>query len=218
MPDDLRDYYRRRAASYEGIYHRADPVRLTEQEDLARAIRAHLPDRSVLEVAAGTGWWTVQAAAVARWVTAIDANEETLAIARLKPLPPERVVFRLGDAYDLGAVAQRFDGAMACCWLSHVPRAKLSRFIAGLHAVLEPGAAVFFADNCLVPGLGGELVAPDGEDDTYKRRALDDGSTQLVLKNYFSRDELTALFAPSARDLNLHIGQHFWWLSYHLAA
>jgi len=99
-----------------------------------------------------------------------------------------------------------------------VKRADLNRFITGLHDVLEPGAAVFLADNCLVSGLGGELVAPTGERDTYKRRALDDGSTQLVLKNYFSRDELTALLAPHARDLDIHVGQHFWWLSYHLAA
>lgn len=218
MPDDMKDYYRRRAASYEAIYHRADPVRLTEQEDLARAIRAHLTGRDVLEIAAGTGWWTVQAASVARQVTAIDANDETLAIARLKPLPADRVSFRVGDAYDLGALGHRFDGAMACCWLSHVPRADLHRFLGGLHEVLEPGAAIFFADNCLVPGLGGELVTPTGESDTYKRRSLDDGGTQLVLKNYFSRDELAALFAPSAKDLSIHIGQHFWWLSYHLVA
>ncbi|HWT96528.1 MAG TPA: class I SAM-dependent methyltransferase [Terriglobales bacterium] len=217
MADDLKDYYRRRAASYEAIYQRPDAERLTEQEDLARAIRRHLADRDVLEVAAGTGWWTVQAAAVARHVMATDANPETLDIARLKPLPPSRVTLQTADAYDLAALGRRFDGALCCCWLSHVPRYDLQRFIDGLHSVLKPGAAVFFADNCYVPGQGGELVTPADEADTYKLRQLDDGGTHRILKNYYERDELLRLFSPRADDLLIHTGKHFWWLSYYLA-
>ncbi|HVI89903.1 MAG TPA: class I SAM-dependent methyltransferase [Dongiaceae bacterium] len=218
MVDDLKDYYRRRAASYEAIYQRPDADRLTEQEDLARAIRRHLADREVLEVAAGTGWWTVQAAAVARHVTATDANPETLDIARLKPLPASRVTFQTADAYDLAALGRQFDGALCCCWLSHVRRLDLRRFLDGLHGVLKPGAAIFFADNCYVPGLGGDLLSPEGETDSYKLRALDDGGTHRILKNYYERDELLRLFAPQADDLLIHIGKHFWWLSYYFAS
>jgi ubiquinone/menaquinone biosynthesis C-methylase UbiE len=216
--DDVKDYYRRRAATYEAIYHRPDAERLAEQEELARAIRHHLQDREVLEIAAGTGWWTVQAAAVARHVLASDANAETLEIARLKPFPAERVTFQVADAYDLPALGRDFDGALSCCWLSHVKRADLRHFIDGLHAVLRPGAAVFFADNCLVDGQGGELVREPGNPDTYKKRSLEDGSTHLVLKNYFDRDELTALFGKTASGLKIHLGRHFWWLSYSLKA
>jgi ubiquinone/menaquinone biosynthesis C-methylase UbiE len=216
MTDPLKDYYRRRAASYEAIYHRADPVRLLEQEELARAIRRHLAGRDVLEVAAGTGWWTVQAASVARHVLATDANQETLDIARLKPFDSTKVGFQLADAYDLGRLGQRFDGLLSCCWLSHVARADLGGFIGGMHGVLQPGAAVLIADNCLVPGLGGDLVTVDQSPDTYKRRSLENGEQQLVLKNYYDRDELVALFGDRADDLQIHHGQHFWWLSYRL--
>jgi demethylmenaquinone methyltransferase/2-methoxy-6-polyprenyl-1,4-benzoquinol methylase len=132
MTDTLKEYYRQRAASYEAIYHRPDPIRLTEQEDLARAIRKHLGGRDVLEIAAGTGWWTVHAAAVARHVMVTDANRETLEIAKLKPFDPARTEFRVADAFDLAAMGLRFDGAMSCCWLSHVRRSDLQRFIAGL--------------------------------------------------------------------------------------
>lgn len=217
MADDLKDYYRRRAASYEAIYHRPEADRLTEQEDMARAIRRHLVDRDVLEVAAGTGWWTVQAAAVAKHVVATDANPETLDIARLKPLPADRVTFQTADAFDLAALGRQFDGALCCCWLSHVKRSDLQRFLTGLHAVLKPGAAVFFADNSLVTGLGGDQVTRAGDPDTYKQRQLEDGSSHLILKNYYDRGELTALFAPHADDLLIHIGRHFWWLSYSFA-
>lgn len=218
MTDELKDYYRRRAASYEAIYHRPDAARLTEQEDLARAIRHHLRDRQVLEIAAGTGWWTVHAASVARHVVATDANDETLEIARLKSFPREKVSFQVADAYDLSALGQHFDGALSCCWLSHVKRADLPRFIAGLHDVLKPGARVFFADNCLVDGQGGDLVTKAEELDTYKRRALEDGSSHDILKNYFDHAELSTLFSPSATNLDIHHGRHFWWLSYDLKA
>lgn len=216
MPDDMKEYYRRRAASYEAIYHRPNAQRLHEQEDLARAIRRHLAGRQMLEVAAGTGWWTVHAAAAARHVTATDATPEVLDIARLKPFPMGRVTFKVADAFNLSALGQRFDGALSCFWLSHVRRSDLRHFITGFHSVLFPGAAVFFADNCLIPGQGGELAVIAGEQDTYKRRSLDDGSHHLVLKNYFTKDELTTLFDSTAEDLRIHIGEHFWWLIYYL--
>ncbi|MET1028484.1 MAG: class I SAM-dependent methyltransferase [Dongiaceae bacterium] len=214
----MQDYYRQRARDYESIYFRPDAVRLDEQEELARAIRGHLAGRDVLEIAAGTGWWTVQAAATARHVTATDAVDETLEIARTKPLPASKVEFRLADAYDLTSLGRRFDAALCCFWLSHVARADLRRFIDGMHDVLEPGAAVFVADNCLVPDLGGELVAPVDEADTYKRRPRADGTTQLVLKNYYDAAELQTLFGPRAKDLRIHHGRHFGWLRYSLDA
>jgi hypothetical protein len=69
-----------------------------------------------------------------------------------------------------------------------------------------------------VPGLGGEFIAPDNEPDTYRRRQLETGDSQVILKNYYDRHELAHLFAGHADDLQIHHGQHFWWLSYYLKA
>ena len=210
----MQDYYRQRARDYEMIYHRPDAVRLAEQEALAGWIRASLGGLDVVEIAAGTGWWTVQAGAVAAHVTATDAVAETLEIARTKPFDPAKVTFRIADAYRLDELERDFSGALSCFWLSHVPRAALRDFIDGLHRILHPDAVVCLADNCLVPGLGGELVHLAGEADTYKRRPLVDGGTELVLKNYYGEAELVDIFAPLARDLEIDIGRHFWRLRY----
>ena len=83
--EDRRDYYARRATVYERIY--AKPER---QADL-RAIEAVLPaafgGRRVLEVACGTGWWTVHGAREAsRWL-ATDVNPQTMDVARHKVMP-----------------------------------------------------------------------------------------------------------------------------------
>lgn len=129
----MQDYYRQRAREYEMIYHRPDAVRLAEQEALAGWIRASLAGLDVVEIATGTGWWTVQAAAVADHVTATDAVAETLEIARTKPFDPAKVTFDLADAYRLDGLGREFSGALACFWLSHVPRAALRDFVDGLH-------------------------------------------------------------------------------------
>ncbi|MDY0885593.1 class I SAM-dependent methyltransferase [Dongia soli] len=212
--DKMQNYYRQRARDYEMIYHRPDAVRLAEQEALASWIRTSLAGVDVVEIAAGTGWWTVQAAAVAQHVTATDAVAETLEIAKTKPFDPAKVAFRIADAYQLDALGRNFDGALSCFWLSHVPRAVLRDFIGGLHRLLRPGPVVCLADNCLVPRLGGELVRVAGQADSYKYWPLVDGGTELVLKNYYSEAELTQLFTPVAQDLEIDIGRHFWRLRY----
>ena len=83
-------------------------------------------------------------------------------------------------------------------------------FLAGFHRRLGAGAVVFMADNLFVPGVGGERVTPPGSADTFKRRALADGSEHLVLKNNSSVEELRCLVSPHATELNIHLGACFW--------
>jgi SAM-dependent methyltransferase len=214
QPADLGDYYDRRAGEYEEIYTRAEPEQERELAPLVAAVRTQLAGRRVLEVACGTGWWTAIAAEVASSVVATDVAPAMLAAARARALPGVEVV--AADAYDLADVPGRFDAALACFWFSHVPRSRRAAFLAGLHRRLAPGAAVLLADNVYVEGLGGELVRPPGEEDTFKRRRLRDGSEHLVLKNYDSREELNALLAPLAAELQLEVGTRYWWAAYRL--
>ena len=210
----LRDYYDRRAREYEAIYRRDDPVRQGEQTAIAEAMRVALAGRRVLELACGTGYWTARLADVARSVVGVDASPRMLSVACAKGPPHESVAFLLGDAYRLPFVAGAFDGALANFWLSHVPRARTSAFLADLHAHLAPGAVVAMADNVYVPGVGGELVTRPGTHDTFKRRRLADGSAHEVLKNYYDADQLQRLLAPLADGLHIHVGRCFWWVTY----
>jgi SAM-dependent methyltransferase len=208
---DLADYYRRKAPDYEAIYFRPDAERLFQLEELARALRKWLAGRDVLEIAAGTGWWTVHAASVARSMTATDINEDTLALAKEKPL--DNVRFLVGDAFHLHDIDGRFDGFLACFWLSHVERGRLREFFDQVHARLEPGSRVFLADNVFTPDFGGEFVAEPGSIDTYRIRTWKDGSQHKVLKNYYTRQEFQDLLGDM-RNLEIHIGPCYWWVSY----
>jgi len=212
----LRRYYDRRAAEYEEIYTPRDVGHGHELGELARTLRDTLAGRRVLEVACGTGYWTAALVHVAREVVGIDASQPMLLEAREKGFP-DTVRLLQGDAYDLAFAGDGFDGALAMFWLSHVPRRRLGDFLGGLHARLIPGASVFFADNVFVPGVGGQFSGPDENGDTFKLRALADGSRHRVVKNYFSEDELRHLFAPHAQEVVLWRGRNFWSASYRLS-
>src|SRR5258706_12501594 len=87
----LKTYYNRRASEYETVYDK--PERQHELEWLRRRVPGLLAERTVLEVACGTGYWTQFIARKAKKVEACDINESVLENAREKPIPPDRVSF-----------------------------------------------------------------------------------------------------------------------------
>lgn len=192
-------YYAARATEYEAVY--AKPER---QADL-RLLEAWLPGvfagRRVLEVAAGTGWWTLHGARDAAFWLATDLNPETLAVARAKAAMPRCVRFATADAYTLdGLGPQRFDAAFVGFWWSHVPRARLAGWLDALFARLAPGAPVVFIDNRFVEGSSTPIAEVDAQGDCWQLRLLDDGSRHRVLKNHPARAEVeSALGARAAR-------------------
>jgi SAM-dependent methyltransferase len=210
----MQEYYNRRASEYEQIYNRDDPTRQAELQQLASDLRAAMAGIHVLELAAGTGYWTAIAADAAASILATDLSEEMLAIARSKGLPPQQVRFLIADAYALETIPGTFDAAFGNFLFSHVPRARITEFLSGLCKRLAPGSTVFMADNIYVPGVGGKLVQTPESEDTYKLRLLADGSEHMVLKNYFSEQELYRLLSPNSSELRITFRQCFWWATF----
>jgi SAM-dependent methyltransferase len=215
-PQSMREYYARRAAYYERVYHKPE-----RQADL-RAIEAWLQSafsaRRVLEIACGTAWWTPHGATGSAHWLATDLNPETLAIARTKPLPAGKVEFLQLDAYTLDGLGERrFDAAFAGCWWSHVPLQRLPGWLATLHARLEPGARVVMLDNRFVAGSSTPVSRRDAAGNSYQCRTLDDGSVHEVLKNFPDREQAFALLGPRARDPRWIEHPHYWIVSYTLA-
>ena len=171
----LPEYYGRRAPEYEQKFRSTDPVRQSELAAIAAALKELFCGRRVLEVACGTGYWTQIVADVAARVTGVDLSREMLALARGKKLPADKVEFLLADAFQLQTVPGTFDAGLANFFLSHVPKARLAEFLAGLHKKLGPNAIVFLADDVDVPGLGGQSAARPGNEDTIRLRTLPDG-------------------------------------------
>jgi demethylmenaquinone methyltransferase/2-methoxy-6-polyprenyl-1,4-benzoquinol methylase len=208
------EYYRRRAGEYEAIYAR--PERQAELARLRQLIPDRLRGRRVLEVACGTGYWTVPIARAAAEVLATDISEEPLRIARAKPLPEGRVQFRLADAFAFGASLGSFDAAFAGFWWSHVARARIGEFLASLHARLLPGASVLLLDNRYVEGSSTPLCERDADGNTYQLRRLAGGSETRLLKNFPSEAELRGSLSPHAAAFSYQALEHYWLVEYRL--
>ncbi len=211
MSLEMKDYYAARANEYDKIY--AKPER---QQDL-RAIEQWLPtkfaDAEVLEVAAGTGYWTQFIAPVAKRMLALDASQETFSIAKTRA-GCAGVDWVVGDAYQMPLAGQKFDAVFAGFWFSHIPLEKLPAYVKYLNGFLKPGARVIFLDNLYVEGNSTPLSERDAAGNTYQTRPLADGSTHKVLKNYPTELELSDLVSSFSRQFSYTTWQYYWAFDY----
>jgi len=209
----INKYYSKRTQEYEKIYQRDDPVRQNEQNKIAEEIKKIFYNKNVLEVACGTGFWTVFLSETANKIVATDNSNEVLKIAKHKKYNCP-IDFLKCDAYNLPFPACSFDGGLANFWFSHISKDKIELFMDDFHRVLTDKAIVFIADNVFNEGIGGKLVRDKGNDNTYKIRVLENGDQYKVLKNYYSEEELVKIFNRSGNLLNMYFGNCFWYICY----
>jgi SAM-dependent methyltransferase len=154
----------------------------------------------VIEVACGTGNWTQVLSRRARRVVAIDSSMEALSLAEAKEYGPAEVEFRVGDAYRLSELGERFTGAFAADWWSHIPRSLLGSFLSGLHSCLAVGSPVAFVDMMPRKHPDLEPYRHDVEGNAICRRTLADGRAFDVVKNFPGRPEVLEAVAGVGRS------------------
>ncbi len=209
--DKLAEYYAQRAAEYERIY--AKPERQADLAALRARIAGLFAKRAVLELACGTGYWTDVIAAGAARLTALDLNDEVLAVARAKP-NAAKVSFVRGSAYEIPDFGRRHDALFAGFWWSHVPLERLDGFLTDCLAAVAPGALIAFLDNRYVEGSSTPLARRDAHGNSYQLRTLDDGSTHEVLKNFPSASELIQRAARHGWGAHVDLLEHYWLLTW----
>jgi len=208
----MADYYEQRASYYDRIYE--IPARQSDLRRLRELVAARLAGRDVLEVAAGTGYWTQFVAATAASVCATDVNEAPLAIAAARDYPQGNVRFARGDAFRLDQVPGVFTGALVGFWWSHLLREQTGVFLDGLCRRLEARSPVMIIDNRYVEGSSSPIVEVDDEGNTFQRRVLDDGRTYQVVKNFPTPEELVASVRRFDEGAKVTELEHYWLLRF----
>jgi len=203
MNTDLVAYYRNRAAEYEKVYAKPHYQRdLTRMTAISQDI---LRDKTVLEIACGTGWWTERIARTARSVYATDINQSVLDIAAAKDYPLANVVFSVEDVFE-DYPGGEFDALLGGFIWSHILLERLDEFLERSLNRVQPGGIVIFADSRFVPDSSTAISQSDSSGNTWQTRRLEDGSEHLVLKNFptpeFLREKL-----PGAEVVEL---EYFW--------
>ena len=190
------EYYRERASEYDdwfyqrGRYDEGEPRRREWHGETQRAhaiLRSLGPVEQALELAAGTGIWTEHLLDVADRVTAVDASPEVLELARRRVRRDPRATFEVADLFAYQP-ARRYDLISFTFWLSHVPPSRLPGFFARLQRSLRPRGVLFAVDQ---RATGDRQTGPDSR----QKRDLANGRSYEIVKVYYTKPRLQALFA-----------------------
>jgi len=208
--DNLIKYYRERAQEYERIYYRDIPLRRKELNDTADDLFAIVKNKSVLDLACGTGYWTQIISTVASSVIACDISYEMLREA-LKKTYRCSTQFILTDLYHLPFAPHSFDIVTLGFWLSHEPKQNYRAFFQQLKELVTKDGIIWMIDNNLpAEGANQELAGKDSFGNSYKKRVLEDKREFVILKNYFTEDDLPKILAPYFKIIKLNYGKYYW--------
>ncbi len=190
-------YYRARAAEYDewflrqGRYDRGPEWNrrwFTELEEVRRELGSFGPTGQVLELACGTGLWTVELVRYASRVTAVDASPEVLEInrARLEESRTETPVrYVRADLFDWRPDEAYYDVVFFGFWLSHVPPTRFDVFWELVRSALKPGGRAFFVDSLRTEAWAEkQLLGRDPQGHTTARQ-LNDGREFRIVKIFY---------------------------------
>jgi demethylmenaquinone methyltransferase/2-methoxy-6-polyprenyl-1,4-benzoquinol methylase len=201
------DYYRERAPRYDLLHRTAEWQ--TDFAKLKHWVAGRTAGRRVLEVAAGTGFWTAAAAPRATAIVATDYNPETLALARKRSLG-RHVTLLAADAYALPKFACAFDVGMAHLWWSHVDKRGEQRFLEHFASRLQPGAELLMIDQLYLEGYSMPAFRRDRAGNRYELRSLESGRVFQVIKNYPAPEQLKASLAVICEEVQVTSLRYFW--------
>ncbi len=204
------DYYRARATEYEQIYYRDVPERRQEIADHFIFVEKLAADKTVLELACGSGYWTQAAAKNAREVIATDIAPEMIKEAKTKKYNSP-VTFINCDIYDLPFKSALFDLIIIGFWFSHEPKQNYSKFFEIIERPLKADGQIWLIDNNPpAEGTKSDFLHTDQAGNNFKSRRLNDGREFSILKNYFNQNELHDIFSKPFRVSRLTYDKYYW--------
>lgn len=196
--EELKVYYAQRAGEYDdwflrkGRYSRgaiADTAWAADMDTATLWLDAQPLGGEIVELAAGTGWWSPLLAQKASTLWLYDINEEPLEFARQRLVAHGLAAhIHVRDAW--AEPDRQVDGLFCGFWLSHVPRARLGDFLALCRRWLKPGGRMAFIDSRR-DRESSAIDHPQPENDLSVRK-LDDGQTFTIVKVYWQPEELEA--------------------------
>jgi demethylmenaquinone methyltransferase/2-methoxy-6-polyprenyl-1,4-benzoquinol methylase len=170
----------------------------------------------IVELAAGTGWWSPLLAQKGE-LHAYDAAEAPLEHARERLLAHGlRAHLHRRDAW--AEPDREVDAVFAGFWLSHVSREDLPRFVALVRRWLRPGGVFAFIDSRNDPQGSAEWAPPEVAKGV-QLRTLNDGRQFRVVKEYHEPGELeAALRGTGFGDVDVTTTSRFFLLGRAVAA
>ena len=196
MDEEMRAYYAARAGEYDDWYLRRGRYSHGPIHDQAWGAELDAAGRwldglplggEIVELAAGTGWWSPLLAQKGQ-LSIYDAVPEPLDRARERLLAHGlRAHIHVRDAWD--EPDRQVDGLFVGFWLSHVPRRRLPAFLRLARRWLRTGGTFAFIDSRHDPRSGAVDHERDERSEVAVRRTAD-GQTFRIPKIHYGAEEL----------------------------
>ena len=210
LQNDTVKYYSERAKEYENIYLK--PERKDDLQKVTKILQDIFRNKSIIEIACGTGYWTERIAQTAKSIYAIDINDSVLEIAGSKTYPQNNVIFENADFYKLSP-AQPYENLFGGFILSHIKLQEMNNFIKVISKFVIPGGTLILLDNNYVEGSSTPILYADEAGNTYQKRKLKDGSEHIIVKNFLTRNYLLKLLKNRFTDIEFINLKYYWILS-----
>jgi ubiquinone/menaquinone biosynthesis C-methylase UbiE len=207
------EYYRARAPEYDATSSPPGDPLAPYARQIEMALDRFAPTGRVLEIASGTGLWTVQLLHHASSVTALDSAPEMHELSRNKIGDDPRIRYVSADVLSWEPDG-RYDVVFFANWLSHVPPGRFRSFWETVRAALAPAGRAFFADELedawTYEERFREIYAGDPSVPVV-RRSVPDGGTFQVVKVFWNPQELKATLGAMGWDVDVHTAGPFFW-------
>jgi ubiquinone/menaquinone biosynthesis C-methylase UbiE len=211
MNTDLISYYKDRAHEYDNIYLK--PERQDDLKNVTTLLQNIFVDKTVFEIACGTGFWTEKIAQTATSVFATDINKTVIDIAEQKQYAKNNVTLGLADIFNLSTNI-KYESLFGGFIWSHIKLQDLDKFLNTINNLTLPGGTVVFIDNNFVEGSNHPIANTDQDGNTFQTRKLEDGTTHLVLKNFPTESFLRTTLTDIATDFKFINLKYYWVLTY----
>jgi SAM-dependent methyltransferase len=206
-------FYRAWAPSYDAAVQHDDNE--LDRAELRDVLAGFDPVGDVLELAGGTGNWTIELARHAEQLTVVDSSPEALTISRTK-LGPSRIPVEhvCADIFEWQP-SRRYDVVFFSFWLTHLPSERFESFWQLVDCSLGPQGRVFFIDSARPrhqadpAAARSQLVGRrDDTDRGLSWRTLSDGREYRIVKVFWQPDVLRQRLAGLGFDLSVHETVH----------
>jgi len=203
---EMLAYYEARAPEYDDWYLRRGRYERGPVHDAAWNAELDMAGRwldalpiagEIVELAAGTGWWS-PLLAVKGELSMYDGNPGPLERARERLVAHRlRAHLHVRDAW--AEPDRQVDALFTGFWLSHVPRARLDPFLALVRRWLKPGGLFALIDS--LPDEQSSAADHPTPADGRSLRRLADGREFTIVKVYYTPAEMAdALRRAGFRD------------------
>ncbi len=209
MKQDLKSYYDERANEYDRVY-----LNPKEQEDLEQATKIFqnlFLNKTVLEFACGTGYWTERIGKTAKSIYATDVNKSVIKIAEERR-KLNNITYEVADMYDFES-ENKYEGFFGGFIWSHIKIQDLDNFVGSLKRLIKPDGKIAFIDSNPLKSTNHDLkriIKTDDFGNTYQKRMVENGNKYLVLKNFPNKEFICEKLSKIANNIEIVQTKYYW--------